>query len=155
MLEGWLEHMPPSRCMRGQTSGQTGSYRQSLTLPLNLPYLSKYLMCTLIVVCFMSCQLVCKYIYIAYISKNKYNIEESYNTAHGSQLVGRGCAFATCAINSSLIQNAQLVVGTILSPVRCGEENKLTSRACVFVLGRGSKHRKLWTLQERRQALCC
>ena len=45
---------------------------------------------------------------------------------HGSQLVGRGCAFATCAINSSLIQNAQL--GRNFP----GEENKLTSRVCVF-----------------------
>ena len=33
------------------------------------------------------------------------------------------------------------------------EENKLTSRVCFVLLERGSKHRKLWTLQERRQAL--
>ncbi len=61
---------------------------------------------------------------------------------HGSQLVGRGCASPRLQLIPELGRNFP------------GEENKLTSRVCVFVLGRGSKHRKLWTLQERRQALC-
>ena len=44
---------------------------------------------------------------------------------HGSQLVGRGCAFATCAI-PDLIQNAQLARNFP------GEENTLTSSKCVY-----------------------
>ena len=42
---------------------------------------------------------------------------------HESQLVGRGCAFATCAI-PDLIQNAQLARNFL------GEENKLNSWLC-------------------------
>ena len=42
---------------------------------------------------------------------------------HGSQLVGRGCAFATCAINPECAK---------LGRNFPGEENKLTSRVCVF-----------------------
>ena len=44
---------------------------------------------------------------------------------HGSQLVSRGCAFATCAI-PDLIQNAQLARNFP------GEENTLTSSKCVY-----------------------